>query len=122
MRLKIVLPPLHRSALAKFRCGVAPLRIETGRYEHLPELQRTCPFCSTNIENELHVLLECSMYNSIRQTLFDVARTIEPNFELFTIVEKYVFLFTQPDRHLVRSLAKACCEILKTRNNVLFSK
>ena len=28
-------PKLQRSALAKFRCGVAPLRIETGRYERL---------------------------------------------------------------------------------------
>ena len=26
----------HRSALAKFRCGVAPIRLETGRYEKLP--------------------------------------------------------------------------------------
>ena len=29
------LPPKHRSAFAKFRCGVAPIRIETGRYEGL---------------------------------------------------------------------------------------
>ena len=29
------LPPKHRSAFAKFRCRVAPIRIETGRYEGL---------------------------------------------------------------------------------------
>ena len=29
---KIILPPSNRSAFAKFRCGVAPLRLETGRY------------------------------------------------------------------------------------------
>ena len=28
-----VLNRQHRIALAKFRCGVAPLRIETGRYQ-----------------------------------------------------------------------------------------
>lgn len=34
----------HRSAFAKFRCGVAPLRIETGRYENLSVENRTCFF------------------------------------------------------------------------------
>ena len=29
------IPKSHRSALAKFRCGVAPIRIETGRFERL---------------------------------------------------------------------------------------
>ena len=32
---KIPLPYGHRSAFAKFRCGVAPLRVETGRYENV---------------------------------------------------------------------------------------
>ena len=31
------IPLKHRSAIAKCRCGVAPLRLETGRYENLPE-------------------------------------------------------------------------------------
>ena len=34
--MKTVMPRCHRSALAKFRCGVAPIRVETGRYERLP--------------------------------------------------------------------------------------
>ncbi len=29
----MIIPKVHRSALCKFRSGVAPLRIETGRYE-----------------------------------------------------------------------------------------
>ena len=32
-----VLNRQHRIALAKFRCPLAPLRIETGRYERLPK-------------------------------------------------------------------------------------
>ena len=31
----------HRSAYAKFRSGVAPIRIETGRYERLDYSDRT---------------------------------------------------------------------------------
>ncbi len=33
--LKNVLNRRHHSALAKFCCGDAPIRLETGRYEHL---------------------------------------------------------------------------------------
>ncbi len=33
----------QHSASAKFRCGVAPMRLETGRYENLSEEQRLCP-------------------------------------------------------------------------------
>ena len=42
----LILPKNHRSALCKFRCGGAPLRLETGRYEGLPVNRRTCVFCS----------------------------------------------------------------------------
>ena len=33
--INLKLPRLHRSSYAKFRCGVSPLRIETGCYERL---------------------------------------------------------------------------------------
>ena len=39
---------------AKFRCGVAPLRLETGRYERLSQEQRTCFYCTDCIESEEH--------------------------------------------------------------------
>ncbi len=35
--IKVILPKGHRSSLAKFRCWVAPIRIETGRYENVNE-------------------------------------------------------------------------------------
>ena len=43
----------YRSALAKFRCGVAPLKIETGRYSSLPVIERTCFHCETEVEDEI---------------------------------------------------------------------
>ncbi len=41
---KLILPLHHRSAFARFRCGVAPLRIETGRYENIVENERFMHF------------------------------------------------------------------------------
>ena len=79
----MIIPEVHRSALCKFRRGVAPLRIETGRYEGLPLDGRFCPFCNANnnsvIENESHVLLDCNFYWDIRNTLLDRAKVSAPD-------------------------------------------
>ena len=56
---KILMSQSHRAAFAKFRAGVAPLRIETGRYEGLPQSRRVCPFCPAYVEDEYHVIFDC---------------------------------------------------------------
>ena len=117
---KLNLPYPHRSAFSKFRCGVAPIRLETGRYENLTEPQRICPICSIEVECELHVLLKCPVYVQDRELLFDKARKVNINFDAINDEEKLKFLFSNPD--MIRISAKTCCNILKTRNNTLYSK
>ena len=56
----------QRRALAQFRAGVAPIRLETGRYEGLQEHERVCPHCRNVVENEAHVVLVCDLYQDIR--------------------------------------------------------
>ena len=109
-----------RSALAKFRCGVAPLRIETGRYENLPLHDRKCPFCLDEVETEIHVLLSCPMYACYRGQLFEKASSVCDNFATLCDNDKVIFMFTHPE--LIRILAKTCFNILKSRNNLLYSK
>ena len=72
--VKSVLSRNNRSAIAKFRCGVAPLRIETGRFERLPVDQRLCFHCNGLVEDELHAIVVCQLYQDLRDTLFAVAR------------------------------------------------
>ena len=64
----------RRSALAKFRCGVASLRLETRRYERIPYDERNCFNCIKVVEYEEHVLLECPLYNDIRKELHVFSR------------------------------------------------
>ena len=60
----------HRSAFAKFRCGVAPLALETGRYNNTPADSRFCTLCNSgSIESEAHVLLHCDLYKDILNNL-----------------------------------------------------
>ena len=61
----------ERSKVAQFRCGILPLRVETGRYVgEAPEL-RICTFCDRQeVENEQHFLLHCDLYRHIRSNVF----------------------------------------------------
>ena len=114
---KMLLPLKHRSAFAKFRWGVAPIKIETGRYENLVFEERTCPFCS-NIEDEIHVILDCNVYNDPKITLLDKASGMYPGFNDLTNSEKFNFFFSE--RRLIRFCAKTCFNILLRRNSLLF--
>jgi hypothetical protein len=68
-----------RSLLFKFRAGVAPLRIETGRFESngsstcgIPVESRKCNACLLGVEDEKHFLCSCPLYNSERDVLKNV--------------------------------------------------
>lgn len=64
------IPRGHRTALAKFRFGVVPLRLETDRYERIPVEQRLCFICDNVVEDELHVLINCPLYHDLRVDLY----------------------------------------------------
>jgi len=60
----------ERSLLAQFRCGILPLRVETGRYIGEQVEDRLCRFCDLNtVEDETHFLINCPFYNEFRLTL-----------------------------------------------------
>ena len=115
---KTLLPLKHRSAFAKFRCGVAPLRIETGRYENIPENDRSCPYCTICVEDEFHVMLDCDLYNNERRALLLKANEINHEFYNFNDCDKMKFLFS--NKEMIRITAKTCFNILKIRNLYLY--
>ena len=108
----------HRSAFAKFRCGVAPIRLETGRYEGLPVHERVCRFCQIDVEDEMHVLLNCDIYDSIRSELLGKAVKVKYNFNLLSDEQKLTFLFS--NHEMIRASAKACWLILQRRSALLY--
>ena len=63
---KMILPHKHRAAFAKFRCGVAPIMLEIGRYSNLPVENRVCPCCADCVETESHIILHCPLYSDVR--------------------------------------------------------
>ena len=70
----------RRVLLSKFRLGICPLRIETGRYEVItrnskgrPEAERLCLQCMLGkVEDEFHFLLQCPVYANRRASFLHV--------------------------------------------------
>lgn len=110
----------YRSAFAKFRCGVTPLRIETGRYEGKNIEERKCFYCnSSSIEDEKHVLLYCPLYADLRVKLFQEINNYNVEFSSLSDDQKFIYLFKADD--CFYNVAKTCCNILSRRNTFLFS-
>ena len=69
-----------RKALVKLRISSHKLlieMIETGRYDNIPRNERVCNVCSCKtIEDEVHFLLDCPSYSSLRDMFFT---KIEPS-------------------------------------------
>ena len=61
--VKNVLSRSDRSLIAKFRCGILQLHIETGRFNNTKLEERLCQICNSNtIEDEFHFLCVCPHY------------------------------------------------------------
>ena len=105
----------RRSALAKFRCGCAPIRLETGRYEGLNVEDRKCLFCDDCIEDEVHVITQCCMYDDLREHLYACVTKVVPDFESLCDIDKTFVILANQDFNIVHAAAKICSQILERR-------
>ena len=104
--------------MAKFRSGVAPLRLETSRYENLEINQRTCFNCCDLVESERRVLLHCPLYEDLQHEIYSQAFKLEKELYSFNDDKKRVFSFTS--HNIIKTVAKACKDILDRRRRVLY--
>ena len=99
----------HKKTLNKLRPGNHRLRIEAGRHTipKTPENLRICSFCHLNeIENELHFILYCHLYDSERSNFFKNINKKYPHFIQLSNNEKIIFLFNSVDPHPAWSIGK----------------
>lgn len=110
----------YRRALATIRCGVAPLQIEVGRYDHgkyVPEAERVCKICNSGIEDEFHILFKCNIYGDIQCDLTKTASKINVHYNLSDDVTKFRILMSE---EMILTTAKACKSILDRRKLYLY--
>jgi hypothetical protein len=114
--VKCILGKKQRSAIGRFRCGTAPIRIETGRYEGILVQDRFCPYCLDEVEDEYHVLCECPLYDDLRNQFLDVLFSyMNCDFGLLSREEKLCLILSSENNYVIRSSANFCCNILERR-------
>ena len=111
------LPRYLRRVLTKMRVSDHDLMIERGRRirPKLPREQRLCSFCPIEIENEQHMLIDCTLYGS-RHKLFEKIAGKYPNFSTLNSQQKFIFLMTQEDEQLVLETAVSLNSWLRLRD------
>ena len=65
-----------RSSFSRFRISAHSLLVEVGRYSKLKRDDRCCPFCKNAVENEIHFLLRCNLFNPLRFKYFSAIANI----------------------------------------------
>ena len=107
----IVTQKKYRSAYAKFSCGVAPIKIETGRYgvNRVPPESRLCMQCS-RIEDEFHVIMQCPLYDDVRFSCLKFIYVHE--FKELTSEHQFIEIMSNPLYYRIAS--QFMYDILKT--------
>ncbi len=108
-----------RKAFAKFRLGVAPLAVETGRYAGTQRERRTCFHCTNHVEDEKHVIFDCPLYTDITHDIIRKLQMSEPNFDALNSEQKLILFLSSDD--VCRLAAKTCKLILERRQCLMYN-
>ena len=115
----IITRKFYRSAYAKFRCRVAPIKIKTCRYglNRVSVEQRLCDECNL-IEDEFHELMVCNKYINIRNDAMNSISDIDYHFPTYTTHTQFIQMMSNPLYYKIVSKALFC--ILNKRCHIHF--
>ena len=108
----------HRKAMSRFRLSNHSLLIEKGRHLRPPleRNDRKCFICKREVENEKHFLITCPLYENQREILFQTCRENSRHFDSLTSEEdKFIFIMTNEDANVIKSVAKFVSDSFKFR-------
>jgi Reverse transcriptase (RNA-dependent DNA polymerase) len=98
--LSVAIDKRHLTALTRLRLRSHNLAIETGRHESIEREQRLCVYCNAvEIEDEVHFLLFCKLYEELRRPLIPFISELNTN-------DAFVFLLHSTAPNIVRLVAK----------------
>ena len=108
----------QRTLMAKFRMGILPINIELGRFRQIPLEDRHCYKCTNVIEDEVHFLIQCQVYQNLRAPLFAIACNVNSSFVDMNDFEKFKFLLNV----IWKESAKFILEAWRERQNFVYCK
>ena len=108
-----------RSCMSKLRLSSHCLKIETGRHTK-PKLDikdRLCTHCNQGkLEDEKHLIFECSLYVNLRSQLFSKCIEIDPSFKEQPLNEKLSFIMSDDKIVFYTGLFLKKCLNMRSKN------
>ena len=123
--------------MCKFRIGICPLRIETGRYEvvnrskkGLLAKDRLCQCCDLHeVEDEYHFLMRCTAYSPFSVRLWHVVQDVlgVPDNVVHDLgLDRNTVLFARimqcDDKQVIHGIANFLWDAFKYRETKLLSR
>ena len=102
-----------RNAFSKFRSSCHSLEIELGRHSGHPKQERICRLCNDGVEDELHFLLHCPVYETLRQKYIPSKYYVIPN------INKFNILMSSSSGHIIQAVASYLYYAFKLRKELL---
>ena len=111
--LRQITNPTVRQSRTKLRLSNHTLNIEVGRHNKIPKELRFCPFCPNSVESEVHFIVECHTYNTLREKVWDKLICSRPNFIYYTPTQKFKFMLSEENIQHTSHFIHRCFEIRK---------
>ena len=103
----------YKKIVCKFRLSSHCLAVETGRFKKVPLQRRTCPSCTTQIEDEFHLILICPINQELG------IKFLKPYYYRRPSVFKLLQLFCSTNTKEICNLGKYLKQALCLRKNIL---
>ena len=114
-----------RCTLARLRVSAHNLQVETGRFNKTktPRDQRFCLYCKTLnifiVEDEIHFLLVCSLFNEERQKFLEEIHKKFPATVLLNDRNMFLWLMSQEDYIITKRIGMFCKTSFTKRSKFL---
>jgi hypothetical protein len=117
------LPPHFVASIAKLRISAHDLEIERGRYftPSIPANMRFCKICKDIVENEIHFVTECPLYNELRKEILD--KCIKADLHIGDLTDNndlFVHILTTDNFRVISSLGHFLVKCFEKRKDALF--
>ena len=113
----------QRQILARFRISAHNLHVETGRHCNTPLELRLCMMCDEKkVEDEIHFLLECPLYNKEREILYDTVFSKYESMKALYPQELFPHLLSSEDTDVINALATFLTKSMQKRTLLKHAK
>ena len=121
--LSLVKNSKYRIALSTFRTSCHSLEVERGRYTNpITPLERRLCFVCREIEDEIHFIMHCQLFETERLDLFGRVGNKFPVFCALDETAKFIFLMQNSDAQLITWVAKFIHHSMNKRNDNIISE